>query len=115
MTLLPYRLILVVSLLFLAACGPANAADTPGVPSPPRPPVGWRNDGSGRFPLATPPLEWSATKNILWKTKIGPGKYSSPIVVNHKIFLIADPASLICVNDDDGTILWQKSNGFADL
>ncbi len=77
--------------------------------------VGWRNDGSGHYPLATPPLEWSATKNILWKTRIGPNKYSSPIVVGRRIFLVADPAQLLCVNADDGKLLWQKSNDYADL
>jgi outer membrane protein assembly factor BamB len=77
--------------------------------------VGWRNDGSGRFPLATPPIEWSDTKNIVWTTKVGRNKYSSPIVVDGKIFLTVDPALLVCVNAADGKILWQKSNGFADL
>lgn len=77
--------------------------------------VGWRNDGSGRFPLATPPIEWSETKNVLWTTKIGPNKYSSPIVVDGKVFLVADPAWLFCVNAADGAVLWQKSNDFADL
>src|SRR5579864_1330522 len=28
--------------------------------------VGWRNDGSGRYPLASPPLEWSDRQNLLW-------------------------------------------------
>lgn len=37
------------------------------------------------------------------------------IVVGRKIFLVADPAWLFCVDADDGKILWQKSNDFADL
>lgn len=95
------------SLVFLAvlAAGP-DATRTP---------VGWRNDGTGRYPGATPPLEWSAERNIVWTTKVGPNKYSSPIIVDGKIFLIADPALLLCVNAADGKPLWQKSNGFADL
>jgi len=79
------------------------------------PPVGWRNDGSGRYPGATPPLEWSETRNVLWKTKIGPNKYSSPIVVGGKVFVVADPDLLVCVDAADGTILWKASNGVADL
>ena len=78
-------------------------------------PVGWRNDGSGHFPNANPPLEWSETKNILWKTTIGPNRYSSPVVVGGKVFVTADPAILFCVDAADGKILWQQSNGPADL
>src|SRR4051794_28196885 len=95
----------VVLLHFLAAFGHATE------PAP----VGWRGDGSGRYPSATPPLEWSETKNVRWKTAIGPNRYSSPIVVGDRVFVTADPARLVCVNADDGRILWVKSNDFADL
>jgi len=78
-------------------------------------PQGFRGDGSGRYPGAEPPLEWSDAKNIVWSTKIGPNKYSSPVVVGRRIFVVADPALLVCVDAADGKILWQKSNGFADL
>ena len=115
---------------FLAACGnpgdlargeqsaaaiPPHQPVSPSVSAAPPRLIGWRNDGSGRYPLATPPREWSATKNILWKTKIGPNKYSSPILVDRRLFLLADPAWLCCVNADDGKLLWQRSNGFSDL
>src|SRR5262249_2322812 len=78
-------------------------------------PQGFRGDGSGRYPGARPPLEWSATKNILWSTKIGPNKYSSPIVVDGRVFLTAEPALLFCVDASDGRILWQRSNGYDDV
>ena len=110
-----FVVVFVVFVVFIAACGNPGVSKPPIAPASPQPAVGWRNDGSGRFPLATPPLEWSDTRNILWTTKIGPNKYSSPIVVDRKIFLVADPALLFCVNAADGKILWQKSNGFADL
>lgn len=84
-------------------------------PDATRAPVGWRNDGSGHYPGATPPLEWSADRNIVWTTKIGPNKYSSPIVVDGKIFLVADLALLLCVNAADGAVLWKQSSDFADL
>src|SRR5205807_1285623 len=48
-------------------------------------PQGFRGDGTGRTPAADPPLEWSDSKNVLWSTKIGPNKYSSPIVVGRRI------------------------------
>lgn len=85
------------------------------------PPVGrsfgWRGDGSGRFPEATPPLEWDGDtgKNILWKTKVGVSKFSSPIFLKGKVFTVAEPAQLLCMDADHGKILWERSNGFAEL
>ena len=132
MTLLPKNLGIgtVACFAFLAmGCNSGSLArgEQPAAPIPPHQPVsprasaaptraiGWRNDGSGRYPLATPPREWSETKNILWKTKIGPNKYSSPILVDGRLFLLADPAWLCCVNAGDGKLLWQRSNTFSDL
>jgi len=39
-------------------------------------PIGWRGDGSGRYPAATPPTTWSRNDkgektHILWETKLG--------------------------------------------
>ncbi len=97
------RLTAVVAILVVAFGGPSGV------------PRGFRGDGSGRYPEAKPPLEWSETKNVLWTTKIGPNKYSSPIVVDGRIYLVAEPAQLFCVDASDGRVLWEKSNGFADL
>jgi outer membrane protein assembly factor BamB len=49
---------------------------------------GWRgSDGQGIVQEKGLPLEWSATRNVVWKTEI-PGKgYSSPIVWGDRIFL----------------------------
>jgi outer membrane protein assembly factor BamB len=77
--------------------------------------AGWRGDGSGRFPNATPPTEWSETKNIRWRTQIGANKFSSPVLAAGRIYVTADPAWLVCVNAADGKILWKKSNDFSDL
>ncbi|HJS58048.1 MAG TPA: PQQ-binding-like beta-propeller repeat protein [Vicinamibacteria bacterium] len=48
---------------------------------------GWRGHGQGVVPDATIPLEWSETKNILWKTPIAGRGLSSPIVWDSQIFL----------------------------
>ncbi|MCY3022246.1 MAG: PQQ-binding-like beta-propeller repeat protein [Planctomycetota bacterium] len=115
-----------ISVLFVLSCGfcavpPASGADAPVKI------VGWRGDGSGHYPNATPPIEWDGEtkKNILWCTKIGRNKFSSPIVTAGKVFLMADPAApvtdmhppaaLVCVDADSGKILWQQSDTFADL
>src|ERR1700724_1851039 len=48
----------------------------------------WRGPlGTGVAPNAQPPIEWSETKNIRWKTAL-PGKgHSTPIVWGDRIFL----------------------------
>lgn len=48
----------------------------------------WRGPlGTGVAPAGRPPLEWSETKNIRWKTAL-PGKgHSTPIVWGERIFL----------------------------
>lgn len=80
------------------------------------PPTGWRNDGNGIFPGATPPVEWSfkPEKNIAWHTTVG-ASYSSPVVVGDRVFLTAEPDKLLCVARDDGKVLWEKTNNFGDL
>jgi hypothetical protein len=68
----------------------------------------WRFDGNGRFPDIHPPSEWRRDRNILWKTPVEIGGYSSPIVVKDKVFVTAEMGSLVCLDLADGKILWKK-------
>jgi hypothetical protein len=70
--------------------------------------VMWRFDGNGRFPNIHPPSEWRQDKNLLWKTPVGTGGYSSPIVVRDRVFVTAEMGSLLCLNLADGKLLWEK-------
>ena len=119
----PLALVSLTSLLSLMSF-PLFAADIPG--------VGFRGDGSGKFPGATPPLEWSDTKNIKWRVEVG-AAYSSPVVIGvpvetgglgrtwwkglvlGKVFVTSEPDVLICIDANDGKILWQASHGEKDL
>jgi outer membrane protein assembly factor BamB len=76
---------------------------------------GWRGDGTGRFPDANPPVEWAEKKNVLWTVEAGPNRYSSPIGIGGKLFVVAEPALLVCVDAKDGKTLWSKENGFDQL
>ena len=78
-------------------------------------PQGWRTDGTGCYPAAEPPTEWSASENVIWKSPMPGNSNSTPAIVDGKIFICADPAWLICVNAADGKILWQKSNTYFDM
>jgi outer membrane protein assembly factor BamB len=68
----------------------------------------WRFDGRGGFPQIDPPTEWSAQKNILWKTPVPVGGYSSPIVVGDRVFVTGEMGSLACLDLADGKLLWSK-------
>jgi outer membrane protein assembly factor BamB len=70
--------------------------------------VMWRFDGAGRFPNIHPPTEWRSDKNVLWKTPVEVGAYSSPIVAGGRVFVTAEMGSLICLDLADGKILWAK-------
>lgn len=82
-------------------------------PSPEQP-VGWRGDGSGRYPTAEPLIRWSAKSDILWKTEVGSG-VSSPIVVGSRLFITAEPDLLICLDSDTGKELWRKAHKASDI
>lgn len=84
-------------------------------------PVGWRLDGTGRYPDAKPPTEWAAgsatqpAKNILWVTSMPDRSNSSPVLVGGRLFVQSEPFDLVCVDAKDGTILWTKSNDYAEV
>jgi hypothetical protein len=86
----------------------------------------WRFDGNGRFPNIHPPSEWRGDRNILWKTPVEIGGYSSPIVARDKVFVTAEEEEdfcsspifvgdqiilswgrLLALNAKDGRTLWK--------
>ena len=73
-------------------------------------PVGWRNDGTGRFPDATPPAEWASNKNVVWKATMPGASYGAPIVVGEYLFVVSDPAEVLCLRRSSGEVVWSKSN-----
>jgi outer membrane protein assembly factor BamB len=85
--------------------------------SPDRP-LGWRGDGSGRYPGATPPVKWErrksggsyAAQGFVWATPLPNGGVSCPIVVGNRIFVTCEPADLVCIDKGSGQILWIRSN-----
>ena len=76
--------------------------------------IGFRGDGTGNFPDANPPVKWSATENVVWKTPM-PGRCNgSPIVVGERVFTCSEPGMLLCVSAADGKILWSDMVTFFD-
>ncbi len=89
----------------LTSCGPAAADD----------PVGWRTDGTGRYPDATPPTEWSVEDNVIWATPAPDWSNSSPVIVGNRLLTCAEPTTLLCLDTQTGEILWQASNSYEDI
>ncbi|MCA9074070.1 MAG: PQQ-like beta-propeller repeat protein [Planctomycetaceae bacterium] len=59
----------------------------------------------------TPPTEWSATENVVWKTPISGKGHASPIVVGVRVYLpTADEAaqtqSVLCFDRHSGEPVW---------
>ena len=71
--------------------------------------IGFRGEGSGLYPQATPPTTWSKDTGVLWKTSLTNWSNASPILVKKQIFICAEPATLISVDADTGKILWQST------
>ncbi|HET6427001.1 MAG TPA: PQQ-binding-like beta-propeller repeat protein [Phycisphaerae bacterium] len=77
-----------------------------------QPVVGWRTDGTGRYPDADPPITWSAQENVVWKTPMPDWSNATPVVVGERIFVCSEPADLICVRASDGEVMWRRPNGY---
>ena len=96
--------------LALATALSAAAADWPS----------WRGpDGTGITPEQNLPREWSAQKNIRWRTPLpGPGN-SSPIVWGDRVFVTqatkADSRrELLCFDRNDGKLLWHSGVAYTE-
>jgi outer membrane protein assembly factor BamB len=72
--------------------------------------VNFRNGGTGAYPDADPPLEWSVTKNVRWRWDaplLGPA-ISSPILVGDRVITLARPMAIVCLDKDTGRELWRR-------
>lgn len=78
---------------------------------------GWREfrgpNGSGLATHATPPLTWSETENVAWKTPLHGKAWSSPVYENGKLWMTTATEDghemfVICVRAEDGQILHDR-------
>jgi len=76
--------------------------------------VGWRGDGTGRYPAADPPVRWGLGTNIVWQTPMPNWSNASTILVGNRIFVCSEPSKLLCVSARDGTILWERTVDFLE-
>lgn len=80
----------------------------------------WRGPhGDGHSRAKAPPLTWSQTENVRWKTPLpGPGN-SSPIVWNDRVFLTqaldnGRRRAVLCFDRANGKLLWQRETLYSE-
>src|SRR4051794_38857121 len=73
--------------------------------------------GQGHYNGKALPIEWSETKNVAWKSKIPGHGWSSPIVLEGKIYLTTaipvkdskdQSLAALCLDAANGKVLWQE-------
>src|SRR5262245_35363485 len=78
------------------------------------PPLGFRTDGTGRYVAATPPLEWAKDKNVVWHIELKQSN-AIPVILGNRLFTCAEPCVLLCVNKEDGKIIWQHESSWKEI
>ncbi len=72
--------------------------------------------GQGHFTAKNLPSEWSATKNVAWRTPLPGAGWSSPVLVNGRIYLTSAVAAsapgnqslrALCLDAANGKIIWN--------
>ncbi len=76
---------------------------------------GWRDDGAGRFPTANVVRDWGDEAHVVWKTETPEWSNASPVIAGDRIFICAEPDTLLCLDRNTGEILWQRSNSYVDI
>jgi outer membrane protein assembly factor BamB len=119
--LMPVLRLLVAAIVGIACTSGALPADEPRKQSEPEPihfgPADWPwwrgPNYDGAAPAnQKPPLHWSETENVLWKSPI-PGKgHGSPIVLGDRVFLAtaegdSEIQSVLCYDRRSGKQLWR--------
>lgn len=79
----------------------------------PAQPSGFRTTNA-LYPDAEAPMNWSKSENVLWHTPLPAWSNACPVLSGDRIFLCAEPDTLICLNRDNGRLLWQRSTTYAD-
>ena len=76
----------------------------------------WRGPNRNGIAKSTPkpPIRWSDTENVIWKTAIAGKGHGSPIVLGNQVFLqtsddAAETQSVLCLDRKTGEQRWAKT------
>ena len=62
--------------------------------------------------ITDPPHVPYESKNIVWMTELPGRSTSTPIIVRDRVFLMAEPDEIVCLDKHSGRILWRAANNF---
>lgn len=77
--------------------------------------TGWRGDGTGVYKDATPPTAWGRDSNVVWRVPISKWSNASPVLQDGRVLVCAEPATVLCYAMEDGKLLWQAEQDYADI
>ncbi len=73
---------------------------------------GWRGDGKGYYGAADPPVEWSSSRNVAWKTEMPSWSNGSPVLASDSLVVVcSEPDRVLAVDRRKGTIVWEQALG----
>jgi hypothetical protein len=72
---------------------------------------GWTDQGFLLRLMDLPDIAYD-TKNIVWMTELPQRSNATPIVVGERVFVMAEPDELICIDKTNGKILWKAANNY---
>ena len=77
--------------------------------------VGWRTDGTGLYPGARPPTNWTETEHVIWKAPTEAWSNASPVVIADRVFVLGERSTLLCLDVGTGRVMWQASNEYEEV
>ena len=72
---------------------------------------GWQGFGFAQRLVDIDPIPYDE-KNIVWMTDLTHRSNASPIVVRDRLFAVADPDELFCIEKKTGKVLWRRLTGY---
>lgn len=76
--------------------------------------TGWRTDWTGRYVGTSPPLQWTGEKNVAWSRPLPGAGNATPVLAAGRVFVTAEPFTLLCVDAGDGAVRWQADCGLLE-
>jgi len=77
--------------------------------------IGFRGDGRGLYPDAEPPVTFSPEENVVWAAPLPSWSNACPVILEDRIFVCAEPNTLIAVDKATGKVLWAQSNPLTEV
>jgi outer membrane protein assembly factor BamB len=72
---------------------------------------GWRSMRFAHRLVDARPVPYEE-KNILWATELPERTNAAPVVVGERVFTVAEPDELLCLDKGTGKVLWRRLNGY---